>query len=59
MAAYAHDVAADFSTWYRDNPVLTTPDPDLSASRVALVKSVKATLQAVCGMLCIPFLEVM
>jgi arginyl-tRNA synthetase len=59
MAAYAHDVAADFSTWYRDNPVLTGPDPDLSASRVALVKSVKATLQAVCGMLCIPFLEVM
>ncbi|MCE1196488.1 arginine--tRNA ligase [bacterium] len=59
MAAYAHDVAADFSTWYRDNPVLTSPDPDLSASRVALVKSVKATLQAVCGMLCIPFLEVM
>lgn len=59
MAAYAHDVAADFSTWYRDNPVLATPDPDLSASRVALVKSVKATLQAVCGMLCIPFLEVM
>ena len=59
MAAYAHDVAADFSTWYRDNPVLTSPDPDLSASRVALVRSVKATLQAVCGMLCIPFLEVM
>lgn len=59
MAAYAHDVAADFSTWYRDNPVLTSPDPDLSASRVALVKAVKTTLQAVCGMLCIPFLEVM
>ena len=59
MAAYAHDVAADFSTWYRDNPVLTSPDPDLSASRVALVRSVKTTLQAVCDMLCIPFLEVM
>jgi len=59
MAAYAHDVAADFSAWYRDNPVLNGPDPDLSASRVALVKAVKATLESVCSMLCIPFLEVM
>ena len=59
MAAYAHDLASDFSAWYRDNPVLTSPDPDLSASRVALVKAVKATLETVCEMLCIPFMEVM
>jgi len=59
MAAYAHDVASDFSSWYRDNQVLNSPDPDLSASRVALVRAVKATLEAVCEMLCIPFLEVM
>ncbi len=59
MAAYAHDVASDFSSWYRDNQVLNSADPDLSASRVALVRSVKATLEAVCEMLCIPFLEVM
>ncbi|MHB0896783.1 MAG: arginine--tRNA ligase [Spirochaetales bacterium] len=59
IAAYAHDVAADFSAWYRDNPVLNGSDPDLSASRVALVKAVKATLETVCSMLCIPFLEVM
>jgi len=59
MAAYAHDLASDFSSWYRDNPVLNGPDPDLSASRIALVKSVKATLKTVCAMLCIPFLEVM
>jgi len=59
MAAYAHDLASDFSSWYRDNPVLNVPDPDLSASRIALVKSVKATLKTVCAMLCIPFLEVM
>ncbi|MDP2790983.1 MAG: arginine--tRNA ligase, partial [Rectinemataceae bacterium] len=59
MAAYAHDLAADFSSWYRDNPVLTSPDPDLSASRVALVKAVKATLETVCDMLCIPFMDMM
>lgn len=59
MAAYAHDVAADFSAWYRDNPVLTGEDSDLSASRVALVKAVKSTLRTVCDLLCIPFLEVM
>jgi len=59
MAAYAHDVAADFSAWYRDNPVLNGTDQDLSASRVSLVRAVKATLETVCGMLCIPFLEIM
>ena len=59
MAAYAHDLAADFSTWYRDNPVLNGDDPNLSASRVELVRAVKATLESVCGMLCIPFMDVM
>lgn len=59
MAAYAHDLAADFSSWYRDNPVLSNPDPDLSASRVLLVGAVKSTLETVCNMLCIPFLELM
>ena len=59
MAAYAHDVASDFSAWYRDNPVLAGVDQDLSASRVALVRAVKTTLETVCGMLCIPFLEIM
>ena len=59
MAAYAHDVASDFSAWYRDNPVLAGADKDLSASRVALVRAVKTTLETVCAMLCIPFLEIM
>ncbi|MCE5257185.1 MAG: arginine--tRNA ligase [Spirochaetaceae bacterium] len=59
MAAYAHDLAAEFSSWYRDNPVLNSPDPDLSASRVLLVGAVRNTLKTVCDMLCIPFLELM
>jgi arginyl-tRNA synthetase len=59
MAAYAHDLAADFSSWYRDNPVLNNPDADLSASRVVLVRAVQSTLKVVCNLLCIPFLELM
>jgi arginyl-tRNA synthetase len=59
MASYAHELAAEFSAWYRDNQVLTNEKADLSASRVALVRAVKATLEAVCSMLCIPFMDLM
>lgn len=59
MAAYLHDIAQDFSTWYRDNTVLTNDDPDLSASRLALVRAVRSTLETACGLVCVPFLEVM
>lgn len=59
MANYAHEVAAAFSTWYRDNPVLVNEDPDLSATRLELVKVVRATLQKAAWMVCVPFLEVM
>ncbi|HEY9053652.1 MAG TPA: arginine--tRNA ligase [Rectinemataceae bacterium] len=59
IASYAHDVAADFSVWYRDNPVLSATDPGLSASRLTLVRSTRATLQVLCHLLCIPFLDLM
>ena len=59
IAAYAHEVAATFSSWYRDNPVINAPDPNLRVARVALVRSVRSTLKLLCHMLCIPFLEVM
>ena len=59
VAAYAHEVASDFSAWYRDNPVLNCPDKGLSDARVDLVKAAKATLQGLCDLLCIPFLEAM
>jgi arginyl-tRNA synthetase len=59
MASYAHELAAEFSAWYRDNPVFANSRADLSASRVALVRSVKATLESACNMLCIPFMDVM
>ncbi|MBL8968525.1 MAG: arginine--tRNA ligase [Spirochaetaceae bacterium] len=59
MAGYAHDLAAGFSAWYRDNPVLNCPDPNLAASRLELVKAVKAGLEKAAGLVCIPFLETM
>jgi arginyl-tRNA synthetase len=59
LAGYLHDLAADFATWYRDNPVLNNPDADLAASRVELVRAVKRSFEAATGLLCIPFLETM
>ncbi|MDD3980784.1 MAG: arginine--tRNA ligase [Spirochaetia bacterium] len=59
VAAYGHELAAEFSAWYRDNPVLSNPDPALCTGRLLLVKAVKSTLEQVCGLLCIPFLELM
>ena len=59
LAAYLHDLAADFGTWYRDNPVLSNPDPNLAASRLELVRAVKRTLEEGMRLACIPFLEAM
>jgi len=58
-ANYAHDVAAAFSAWYRDNPVLQNDNPDLSASRLAMVRAVRSTLERLCHLLCVPFLDTM
>jgi len=41
LAAYAHQLASEFSAWYRDNPVLKNDNPDISASRLALVTAIK------------------
>ena len=59
VAAYLHDLASDFSTWYRENPVLNCPDPDLAASRLELVKAVRRSLEIGMGLVNIPFLEAM
>ncbi len=59
IANYAHDVAAAFSAWYRDNPVLQNENPDVSASRLAMVKAVSSTLEKLCTLLCVPFLDTM
>jgi arginyl-tRNA synthetase len=59
LAAYLHDLAADFSTWYRDNPVLINPDANLAASRIELVRAVKRCFEAASALICVPFLETM
>ncbi len=59
IATYLHDLAQGFSTWYRDNPVLSNPDADLAASRLELVRAVRSTLEAGARLACIPFLEAM
>jgi arginyl-tRNA synthetase len=59
MAAYLHDLATAFSSWYRDNPVLTNPDMELAASRLELVKAVKSSFEAASHLICVPFLEAM
>jgi len=59
LASYAHAVASEFSAWYRDNPVLSNDDANLSASRVALVRTARSTLKRASELLCVPFLEAM
>jgi len=59
LAAYLHDLAAGFSSWYRDNPVLANPNADLAASRLELVRAVKRCFEKAAELLCLPFLEAM
>ena len=59
LVAYLHDLAADFSAWYRENPVLNNPDPDLAATRLELVRAVRESLRSGMALACIPFLEAM
>jgi arginyl-tRNA synthetase len=59
LAGYLHDLAADFSAWYRDNPVLTNEDADLAASRLELVRAAKRSFEAATALICVPFLEAM
>jgi len=59
LAGYLHDLAADFSTWYRDNPVLNNEDADLAASRLELVRAARRSFEAATVLICVPFLEAM
>lgn len=59
LAGYAHSLSSEFSTWYRDNQVLNNDDANVSASRLAMVRVTKKSLQRVSELLCVPFLEAM
>jgi arginyl-tRNA synthetase len=59
LVGYLHDLAADFSTWYKDNPVLNNEDADLAASRLRLVRALRSTFERGMRLVCIPFLDSM
>lgn len=59
VAACLYDLASAFSRFYHDNPVLTAPDKDTAASRLALAAAARAVLRNGLGLVCIPFLETM
>jgi arginyl-tRNA synthetase len=59
LAGYLHDLASDFSTWYRENPVLNNSDADLAATRLELVRAAKRSFEVGTSLICIPFLEAM
>lgn len=59
LASYAHALSSEFSTWYRDNPVLNNDNPSVSASRLEMVRIVKKSLRRASELLCVPFLEAM
>lgn len=59
VAAHVYSLAAAFSKFYHDEPILTCDVPDLAASRLALSESVLRVLRTGMELLCIPFLDAM
>jgi arginyl-tRNA synthetase len=59
VAAQLYELAAAFSKFYHDNPILNCEDRDLAATRLALAAAVKAVLEHGLFLTCIPFLEAM
>ncbi|HAE22614.1 MAG TPA: arginine--tRNA ligase [Spirochaetaceae bacterium] len=59
VAAQLYDLAAAFSKFYHDNPILNCEDKDTAATRLALAAAVKAVLEHGLFLTCIPFLEAM
>ncbi len=59
VAAQLYELAAAFSKFYHDNPILNCEDKDTAATRLALAAAVKAVLEHGLFLTCIPFLEAM
>lgn len=59
VAAQLYELAAAFSKFYHDNPILNCEDRDLAATRLALAAAVKTVLEHGLFLTCIPFLEAM
>jgi arginyl-tRNA synthetase len=59
VASYLYELASAFSKFYHDNPILTAPDKDTAATRLALAQAACTVLRNGLELVCIPFLETM
>lgn len=59
LTSYLYEVSKAFSRFYRDCPILSAGDADLSATRLQLARATKIVLQNAMNLTVIPFMEVM
>ena len=59
LTAYLYELSKAFSRFYRDCPILSGEDADLSYTRMELARATKIVLQNAMNLVLIPFMEVM
>ena len=59
LTAYLYELSKAFSRFYRDCPILSGDDADLSYTRMELARATKIVLQNAMNLVLIPFMEVM
>jgi len=59
VAVYLYELASAFSKFYHDNPILTAPDKDTAATRLALAAAAHIVLKNGLDLVCIPYLDTM
>ena len=59
LTAYLYELSKAFSRFYRDCPILSGEDADLSYTRMELARATKIVLQNAMNLVLIPFMEIM
>ena len=59
LTAYLYELSKAFSRFYRDCPILSGENADLSYTRMELARATKIVLQNAMNLVLIPFMEVM
>lgn len=59
LTAYLYELSKSFSRFYRDCPILSGEDADLSYTRMELARATRIVLQNAMNLVLIPFMEVM
>ena len=59
LTAYLYELSKAFSRFYRDCPILSGDDADLSYTRMELARATKIVLQNAMNLVLIPFMEIM